>query len=473
MTGARVLIVDDDRFMLKTTSEALKSLGYEVVVAENGHEGLQFAQDPFIAVALIDVVMPGMSGLDVLKSLKEARPDMVVIMMSAEATIATAVEAVKLGAYDYLAKPFSALDALDLKVKNALERGSLVRRTEVLEKALETTGRLSFEQFVGESPQMQAVYRLITQIAPAPSTVLIQGESGTGKELVARSLHERSPRKNKPFVTVNCSAMTETLLESELFGYVKGAFTGATGNRRGLFEAAHGGTLFLDEIGDISPGLQSSLLRVLQSGEVRRVGSNETLHSDVRLVAATNVDLPSAVKRGRFREDLFYRLSVVTVTLPPLRDRPQDIPALANFFLKRFSTQFGKSPRTFSRAAMEVLTVAHWQGNVRELEHAVERAVLLCETDSIGVSDLPPHLASAATGGAARLDSDGLSHLPYLEARQLAQRTFERRYFTSLLARHSRNVTQSARSAGMDRSNFRRILRRLDLHNHDDETTDP
>jgi two-component system response regulator HydG len=305
---------------------------------------------------------------------------------------------------------------------------------------------------------MRAVFKLVETVGPTTSTVLIQGESGTGKELVAKALHYRSQRRDKPFLGVNCSALTETLLDSELFGHVKGAFTGAIGNKKGLFEAANGGTIFLDEIGDVPPATQVRLLRVLQEGEIKRVGANDTVQVDVRVVAATNVDLDQARKQGRFREDLYYRLNVIRLDLPPLRDRPEDVPLLAQHFLQHYSKKMGKTVSSFTTNAMERLSRAPWGGNVRELENVVERCVVLAQSPLLDVGDLPPDLRDHSKAG-RDVDFLSLAHLPFAQAKALTVDAFERRYLSSLMERTSNNVTQASLAAGMDRSNFRRLLK--------------
>ena len=330
----------------------------------------------------------------------------------------------------------------------------------MLEQAL--SARDQFEDLVGQSSQMRSVFKLVETVSYSTATVLIQGESGTGKELVARAIHFRSPRKDMPFVAVNCSALTDTLLESELFGHVKGSFTGAMGNKKGLFEAAEGGTIFLDEIGDIPAATQVRLLRVLQEGEVKRVGANDTLKVDVRVIAASNVDLAKAKDEGKFREDLFYRLNVITVRLPPLRDRPEDIPLLAHHFLKLYASKAARKVTSIAPDAMEALTTARWDGNVRELENCLERAVVLCAGTQVELEDLPPEIRSKQRGG-GDVEVFSLAHLPYAQAKKLAMRAFERRYLSALLDRSSNNVSMAARAAGVDRSNFRRLLKQYEV----------
>ncbi|MBL8921621.1 MAG: sigma-54-dependent Fis family transcriptional regulator [Myxococcaceae bacterium] len=457
---ARVLVVDDDRIVLRAASEILSREGYSVVAMDDAVEGLSAAKDPTIDVAVLDIKMPNLSGMDLLKAFKQSRPEIEVIMMTAFATVETAVEAVKAGAYDYLTKPFESIDVLSLAVARAAEKKSLRDRTRVLEEAL--NARNQFEDLVGQSQQMRSVFKLVETVSYSSATVLIQGESGTGKELVARAIHFRSPRKDKPFVAVNCSALTDTLLESELFGHVKGSFTGATANKKGLFEAADGGTIFLDEIGDIPPATQVRLLRVLQEGEVKRVGANDSIKVDVRVIAATHVDLARAREQGRFREDLFYRLNVITVQLPPLRDRPEDIPLLASHFLSIFSTKMQKKLSGIAPAAMECLTTARWVGNVRELENVMERAVVLNASGTVEIDDLPVELRNNQKGG-GEVEIHSLAHLPYAQAKKLAMRAFERRYLSALLEKSAGNVSSAARAAGVDRSNFRRLLKQYEV----------
>ncbi|MFN7135375.1 MAG: sigma-54 dependent transcriptional regulator, partial [Myxococcales bacterium] len=375
------------------------------------------------------------------------------------ATVETAVQAVQVGADDYLTKPFDNIDDVVLTVQKAFERKALLDRNRQLEGMLDVRDR--FEGLIGQGPKMQAVFKLISGVAYSSATVLVTGESGTGKELAARALHYKSPRKDRPFVAVNCSALTETLLESELFGHVKGAFTGAIANKKGLFEAADGGTLFLDEIGDIPASTQVRLLRALQEGEVKRVGSNDTVKVDVRVIAATNVDLLKARNEGRFREDLYYRLNVISVQLPPLRERPEDIPLLVHHFLAKYGAKTGKQLSRVDAGAMEALTTHRWTGNVRELENVIERAVVLAQGDVLTVEDLPEGLGEERAG--AEIAGATLAHLPYAQAKKLAMRAFERRYLTSILNRAEGNISLAARLAGVDRSNFRRLLKQYDV----------
>jgi two-component system, NtrC family, response regulator PilR len=374
----RILVVDDERSMRDFLSIMLKKEGYEVVTAENGGDALKTVQGEIFDLVISDVKMPELDGIDVLKAVKEVSPETVVIMITAFATTETAVEAMKLGAYDYIIKPFK-VDEIKLIIKKALEKHSLRKENILLRREIES--RVGFENFIGKSEPMQRIFSLIKQVADTKSTVLITGESGTGKELVAKALHFNSTRKENPFVTVNCGALPETLLESELFGSMKGAFTGAVSNRQGLFEAANSGTLFLDEISSTTPALQIKLLRVIQEREFKRVGGTADIKVDVRVLAASNSDLQAEVKRGNFREDLYYRLNVIPIHIPPLRDRKEDIPLLVDFFLRKYSSE--RALKKMTPEAMKLLMNYRWSGNVRELENTIERMVILAAGDTI------------------------------------------------------------------------------------------
>jgi len=463
--GTRVLVVDDDNIVLRAVQEVLQRDGYQVLTMENAVEVHASIEVLHVDVAILDIRMPYLSGMELLKVFKEKRPDVEVLMMTACATIKTAVEAVKMGAYDYLTKPFEDIEVLLLSVRRAAEKKVLYDRTCELEKALNTRNR--FENLIGQSQQMRKVFSLVETVSHSSSNILIQGESGTGKELVAKAIHYRSPRKDKPFIAVNCSALTDSLLESELFGHVKGAFTGAISNKKGLFEAANKGTLFLDEIGDIPAATQVRLLRVLQEGEVRRVGANESIRVDVRIIAASNVNLQRAKEQGKFRDDLFYRLNVIPIVLPPLRERPEDVPLLAYHFLKLHSESVGKKLKGISPKAIKALTCNPWIGNVRELENAMERAAVLCSKEVVDVEDLPMEVVQPQMVAGNR-SSSSLSYLPYAKAKQLANQAFERGYLSTLLERHSNNISSAARAAGIDRSNFRRLLKRYGMLNKGD-----
>jgi two-component system response regulator HydG len=459
-----VLVVDDEPTLLKALEALLRKKGYEVTGLESPIAATQrLAQEDF-DVALLDVKMPQLSGLELLNAVKHRRPEIEVIMMTGHATVETALAAVKAGAYDYLTKPFEDVELVARAIAKAAERKALFDRNRELELQLRERSGAPEEGLVGNSGGIREVTRMIDAVAYSSTTVLVTGESGTGKELVARALHARSPRRAHPFVALNCGALTETLLESELFGHVKGAFTGAQRDQKGLFDAADGGTIFLDEIGDIPPPTQVRLLRVLQEGEIKRVGSADSVRVDVRVIAATHRDLPKLVKTGRFREDLFYRLNVINVPLPPLRDRVEDIPLLAHHFLRRYAERLQKKVRSVSPEALDLLSGYRWPGNVRELENAVERAVVLCRNDTILPSDLPP----AVTGRTAPLvreapaggDEASWLALSYAAAKEQALRRFEKGYVDALMKSCDNNISAAARKAGMDRSNFKRVLRK-------------
>jgi two-component system response regulator HydG len=454
---ARVLVVDDDPLSLRAASETLLRNGYEVLSLRDPVQALLEVKDPTLDLVVSDIEMPNLSGLELLKAVKSVQPDVEVILMTGAASLETAIEAVRTGAYDYVTKPFDPR-AFCLRVERAVERRALKKQNVALESTLEA--RRAFAGIIGQSPQMQSVYRLVeTVCAAATTTVLVRGESGTGKELVAKAIHFRSPRAKGPFLAVNCSALTETLLDSELFGHEKGAFTGAVGLRRGLFEAASGGTLFLDEIGDISGATQVKLLRALQEGEIRRVGSTSSISVDTRVIAATHVDLEKAKAAGRFREDLYYRLNVVSVTLPSLRERASDVPLLAQHFLAQCSDKLGKKIAGIAPLAMKALVRYGWPGNVRELENAIERALVLTPHAQLELEDLPDPIREGRLTGGEDVALFGLAHLPFAQAKSLMQGAFEKRYLTSVLERSGYRVRVAAEAAGMDRSNFRRMLR--------------
>jgi len=384
----RILIVDDEQSMRELLSILLRKEGYEVATAENGATALKAVQREIFDLVITDLKMPQFDGMALLKSVKEVSPDTIVIIITAFGTTEGAERARNFGAYDYIGKPFNN-DEIKLVIHNALEKRHLRKENILLKREIES--RAGFEYFIGKSEPMQRVFSLIRQVADTKSTVLITGESGTGKELVARALHTHSSRNNNPFVTVNCGALPETLLESELFGYMKGAFTGAVSNKQGLFEAANGGTIFLDEISATTPALQIKLLRVLQEREFKRVGGTADIKVDVRVLAASNSDLQQEVSKGLFREDLFYRLNVIPVHLPPLRERKDDIPLLISFFLKNISS--GKEPKKISPEAMNRLLNYRWPGNVRELENAIERLNILASGDTIRIEHIPDSIS--------------------------------------------------------------------------------
>src|SRR5919106_6306005 len=421
---ANILVVDDELGMRQFLTHLFQREGHVVRVAENGREALNQLREQPPDLIISDIRMPDMNGVDLLRAARELLPEVEMIMMTAFANVDTAREAFLLGAYDFVQKPFDN-DLLKETVTRALEKISLVKEKEALleeNKALiqgqRTRGKLG--NIIGRSKRMLALYQMIETVAQVQSTVLVTGESGTGKELVARAIHDLSPRAEKPFVSVNCGAFTETLLESELFGYVKGSFTGATSNRKGLFEAANRGTIFLDEIGEMSPAMQVKLLRVLQERKVRPVGATEETVVDTRVIAATNRDLASMVSDGTFREDLYYRISVIPIELPPLRDRLEDVSELVEHFIQKFAAGVGRN-LTISDAAVRLLEQYVWPGNVRELEHTIERAVALETTDSIQPERLPEQITNynqVRIASSLDLPAEGLNltaHLDQLE----------------------------------------------------------
>ena len=395
MTSARILIVDDEANARNALAELLREEGYSVETAGDGFKALPKLDDFAPDVVLTDLKMPGMDGIEFMRKAEEHCPGCVTIVMTAFGAVETAVKAMRAGASEYLTKPVN-LEELTLVLERELERKRLRNETTQLRQRLSERHRI--QNIIGSSPAIQAVSDSILQVAPSRATVLITGESGTGKELVAAAIHEHSPRAGGPFVKLHCAALAETILESELFGHERGSFTGAAGRRDGRFAQADRGTLFLDEIGDISAAIQVKLLRFLQEHEFERVGGNQTIKVDVRVVAATNRNLLEMVKQGKFREDLYYRLNVVSVDMPPLRVRPTDVPLLAMYFLTRYAHDNGKTIVGFADAALEALAHYAWPGNVRELENAVERAVVVCRGDKIQFDDLTPAIRTAAPG---------------------------------------------------------------------------
>src|SRR5437763_3802103 len=435
---ANLLIVDDEPGMRQLLSHVFgRGAGHTVRAAENGAKALELLRGEPADLIISDVKMPDMNGIELLRRVREFLPDAGVVLMTAFATVETAREAFKLGADDFIQKPFD-VDELKLIVEKALERLRLLQENRAFRRAQRERGRL--DQIIGHSQKMQAVYQMIETVAQVQSTVLITGESGTGKEMVARAIHNLSPRSDKPFMPINCGAFTETLLESELFGYVRGAFTGATANRKGLFEAADKGTIFLDEIGEMSPTMQVKLLRVLQERKVRPVGAHEELSIDTRVIAATNRDLSAMVKQGAFREDLFYRVSVIPIELPPLREKREDIQELVTHLVQQFCQQNGRA-MLVSERTMELLERYSWPGNVRELEHTIERAVALERADSIQPESLQQSVTNynpaSVSPSAFELPEEGLNLVAHLEH-------LEKTYLLEALQRTGGNQTRAA-----------------------------
>jgi DNA-binding NtrC family response regulator len=444
----RILIADDDQATRNGLKALLTGAGYQVQEAADGKEALEKAMSFLPNVVVTDLVMPTLDGMELLQALQRELPFTTVVILTGHATIETAVAATKQGAYDYLTKPVDVL-RLRLLIEKALERGEALREVTLLRRRLQEVWGIG--RLVGKSRAMQEVYRLIDQAAPTSAPVLITGESGTGKELVARSLHELSPRHDGPFVAVNCSAIPETLLESEIFGHEKGAFTGALVRKPGCFELAHGGTLFLDEIAEMNPGTQAKFLRILQDGTVRRLGGTVELKVDVRVVAATNKDPSKAMKDGTLREDLYYRLNVFSLSLPPLRERTEDLPLLIQAFIEEFNGKYEKRIKAVDDAAQQMLLGHSWPGNVRELRNVMERAIIACESDLIGPKHLPLATESPAQDASPHTLTVPLGTTVGETERQLILRT---------LASAGNNKARAARILGISLKTLHNKLNR-------------
>jgi DNA-binding NtrC family response regulator len=465
--SARILIVDDEEIVIRSCLRILAGDEFQVESVQDGREALRKIEEIPYDVVILDIMMPNIDGLEVLRRVKETHPNVDVIMITGLSQIDTAVQAMKLGAFDYISKPFEP-DELKLVVQRALERRRLLQ--ENLELKSEVSSKYRFENIIGLSPQMQAVYRLIGQSAPTSSTVLITGESGTGKELIARAIHYNSLRKDKPFVAVDCNALSENLLESELFGHVKGAFTSAVVNKKGMFEVAGSGTLFLDEIGNISMSIQAKLLRVLQEREFRAVGDTRTQVANFRLVTATNKDLKAMVAAGTFRDDLYYRINIFPIHAPALRERKSDIPALAYHFLKVFNAELGKKITDISEGALSTLANYAWPGNVRELENVMHRAAILTNDNVIRQA----HLVNIADTAQSQADlavprtGDELKRVKKA-AREKSVEDIEKQFVLEALKRNDWNVTKSAEETGMQRPNFQALMKKYAIRVRDTE----
>jgi DNA-binding NtrC family response regulator len=448
-----VLVVDDDDQSLRAVRALLAAFGFKAICSSSGADAMLLLEKHQAEVdcVLTDLYMPGVSGMDLLMHVRQTNPELPVVVMTGNADVPSAVTAIREGAFDFQLKPLSS-ETLTLALGRAIEHRRLKSRNRYLEQRLEVSQR--FSGIVGNSPAMRHVFELIASVAATDATVLVTGESGTGKELVARSLHEHSTRATRPFVAINCGALTESLLESELFGHERGAFTGADSKRRGLFEEASGGTLFLDEVGELTACTQVRLLRVLQERCVRPVGSNHARPIDVRIIAATNRELQAEVREKRFREDLFYRLNVVSIELPALRQRGEDVLLLAHHLLGKHGSRLGKPGIRFASDALDALAAYEFPGNIRELENAIERAAIMTADDVVTAQALPAALRPRNPGSSSRLRA--VVDLTFNEARQ----RFERTYLDQVLEDSAGNLSQAARRSGMDRSNFRRLLER-------------
>ena len=463
--NAKLLVVEDERAIQLALASLLRKAGYDVAIANDGTEAIAAVRDTAFDLVLTDLALgTGPSGVEVLQAVKANRPETPVVIITARGSEKVAVDAMKGGAEDYVPKPFEN-DEIRVVVRRALERTRLLREHRLLLERVER----EFGQgpIVGSGPAMQRVFATIDKVADTDLTVLVRGESGTGKELVAQALHQRSARASRPFVAVNCAAINRELVESELFGHERGAFTGANTRRVGRFEAAHQGTIFLDEIGDMPLETQAKVLRILEERTFERVGGGALVEVDVRVVAATHRDLEAEVKRGRFREDLYYRLKVVEITLPPLRERMADVPLLVERFLTRLAERLGRERKTISSEALAVLARHAWPGNVRELRNVVEQAAVLAAGSCIERSDLPA-LAPAATSGSAPPTTSGVT---FSEAKRQAVDAFERSFLSTALREHGGNVSRAANAIGMARQSLQQKIRELGLREaiEDDE----
>jgi DNA-binding NtrC family response regulator len=452
---ARILVVDDERAICIAIERLLQARGHQVDTARSVDEALEKLGRASVHLVITDLGLGTGSGMEVLRWVREHAPETAVVMITAYGSERTAVEAMKLGAADYVPKPFDN-DELELVVERVLEGVTLRRDLARLQE--QVTGAYRFESILGKSPAMQRVFDVVRKVADTDLTVLIRGASGTGKELVANAIHYNSPRRKKAFIKVNCAAVSRELVESELFGHEKGAFTGAVAAREGKFEAAHGGTLFLDEVGDMPLETQAKILRALQEREIERVGGNRTIRVDVRVLAATNQDLEARVKGGAFREDLYYRLAVVGITLPALRERPEDVPLLIEHFLATAAERMRRERRSLAPAAYRALLAHPWPGNVRELEHAIEQAVALSSDTTIALEDLP---AAVRGGAAAEPDASGGEPGSFKDAKQAVVDRFEREYLTAALARQQGNISKTAEEIGMYRQQLQQKLAEL------------
>jgi DNA-binding NtrC family response regulator len=453
-TSGRVLVADDEEVMRDVLSTLLASESYKVDLAENGSQALEMIRDKDYGVVLLDLMMPGVDGLEVLEELKKTENRPVAVVLTAFASIDKAVRATKLGAFDFITKPFKN-DELLLAVKNAMEHRQLVEENQRLKKSL--LERYGFRNLIGKSAAMQQIYDLIAQVAPRRSTVLIQGESGTGKELVAKAIHASSGRSDAPFTAINCGNIPSELLESELFGHVRGAYTGAISAKKGLFEAADGGTLFLDEVATLSLEIQAKLLRVIQEREFRRLGSLESIKVDVRILAAASMDLEAAVRQGTFRDDLYYRLNVIVLKIPPLRERIEDIPLLSEHFIRKYGEENQREGLVLEPSALKVLMDHDWPGNVRELENVIERAVVLAPSDSITANLFPKSITTPFFAeSSVRFAPDNIS---------LKERVgnFERALILAALEKTDWNQKKAAQLLSVNATTLSEKLKRLKI----------
>ena len=461
MSVPKILVVDDEMIVCESCQRILEEEGYEVEIALSGKEAFEKMKAHPFDIVITDLKMPGIGGMEILKTFRKEYPDSIIIMITGFSTVETAVEAMKLGAFDYIPKPFTP-DEVSIVVKKAIEKKSLMLENIYLRQELQE--KYGFHNIVGKSKKMQEIYRIIAKVAMTDSTVLITGQSGTGKELIARAIHFNSPRREKQFVPVDCAVLSENLLESELFGHVRGSFTGAVTTKPGLFEVADGGTVFLDEVGNISLSIQAKLLRVLQEREFTPVGGTKAKKVDIRLIAATNKDLEKMIKEEVFREDLYYRLNIVPLYLPALKERQEDIPLLAVHFLKKYAEEMGKAIKGFTPEAMERLMRYPWPGNVRELENVVERTVVMIDDEMVRVEHLilPGQQEKEILENQIPMTSGELKEIKK-QVREKAVEEIERAFILSALERHQWNVTRAAEEVGMLRPNFQALMRKYNL----------
>jgi DNA-binding NtrC family response regulator len=453
-SGCTILVVDDENEALVLMKELFEQNGYRTLTANDGEIALQLVEEEQPDIIVSDIVMPNMDGMTLLKKVKETNPDIAVIMVTANGAIENAVDAMKMGAKDYILKPFRLNEVLT-KVQNLARLRMLEIENQALRK--EVRKKYNFDKIIGKTPIMTELFQRVEAVAPTPSTVLIRGENGTGKELIAHAIHYNSTRAKGPLVKVNCGVLSEGVLESELFGHVKGAFTGAHRDKMGRFEMAHGGTIFLDEIGDISLNMQVKLLRVIQEKEFERVGGNETIKVDVRIIAATNRNLEEAIAEKKFREDLYYRLNVIPIVVPPLRERKDDIPLLVDHFIKKFNTDFNKSIQGVDEEALQALMAYDWPGNIRELENVLERAIVLSRSDLLTVKDFPE------TIGVQKRQNN---HFSYVEGQQLNElvEEFEKTIIEQALEKYNGNKLRTAEKLGIHRSTFMSKLKKYGIN---------
>lgn len=461
----KILVVDDEPIVCQSCFKVLSKAGYLVETLQSSRVALERVKEEAFDLAIVDLRMPGIDGMEFLQLAKETRPELLVIMITGYSTIENAVDAMKIGASDYIPKPFTPGE-LVMRVEKLLEKRNLIQENRYLRQELQN--RYKFKNIIGRSQKMQDVFRIVEKVAPTDSTVLILGESGTGKELIARAIHYNSLRRGREFIPVECTSLSETLLESELFGHIKGSFTGATMTKPGLFEVANGGTFFLDEIGNLPMGTQTKLLRVLQEREIKPVGGTTLIKVDIRLVAATNKDIETMVKENTFRDDLFYRINVVPIFLPPLRERKGDIPLLANFFLEKYNREREKNIRGFAGEVLNIFEEYDWPGNVREFENIVERMVVMADEDIIQAEHLPANMKKRKNVNEIPIPQNRVELKKIKKkAREDIVKEIDRAFVIQALKRNEWNITRAAKEIGMKRQNFQSLMKKCRINPKD------